>query len=123
VEDNPDARTALSELLELWGHEVSTAPDGLQGLSAAIAQRPDVALVDIGLPGLDGYRLASELRTRAGRDLRLVALTGYGGPEGRNRALAAGFDVHLVKPVQPDELARTLASLPPAAPAKDSSAA
>ncbi|MBF5045263.1 response regulator [Aggregicoccus sp. 17bor-14] len=122
VEDNPDARASLRELLELWGHSVETAPDGLQGLSAAVSSRPDVALVDIGLPGLDGYRLASELRARAGQDIRLVAITGYGGPEGHNRALAAGFDVHLVKPVQPDELARTLAALP-VAPAKDSSAA
>jgi two-component system, sensor histidine kinase len=120
VEDNPDARASLRELLELWGHRVDTAPDGLAGLSVAVAQRPEVALVDIGLPGLDGYRLASELRARAGEAIRLVAITGYGGPEGRNRALAAGFDVHLVKPVQPDELARTLAALPLA---KDSSAA
>jgi two-component system, sensor histidine kinase len=122
VEDNPDARQSMRELLELWGHRVDTAPDGLAGLSTAVAQRPDVALVDIGLPGLDGYRLASELRARAGEAIRLVAITGYGGPEGRNRALAAGFDVHLVKPVQPDELARTLAALPLSA-AKDSSAA
>ncbi len=124
VEDNPDARQSLHELLELWGHEVTPAPDGLSGLSLAVTRRPEVALVDIGLPGLDGYRLAHELRARVGEHIRLVAITGYGGPEGRNRALAAGFDVHLVKPVQPEELARTLAGLPPAGAAeKDSSAA
>jgi two-component system, sensor histidine kinase len=122
VEDNPDARQSLRELLELWGHRVDTAPDGLQGLSVAVARQPEVALVDIGLPGLDGYRLAHELRVRAGQHIRLVAITGYGGPEGRNRALAAGFDVHLVKPVQPEELARTLAQLP-LAPEQGSSAA
>jgi CheY-like chemotaxis protein len=124
VEDNPDARQSLHELLELWGHQVTTAPDGLSGLSLAVTRRPEVALVDIGLPGLDGYRLAHELRARVGEHIRLVAITGYGGPEGRNRALAAGFDVHLVKPVQPEELARTLAGLPPPGAAeKDSSAA
>ncbi|NTX05640.1 response regulator [Myxococcus sp. CA040A] len=111
VEDNPDARQAMRELLELWGHQVEEAPDGLRGVELAVQRRPELALVDIGLPGLDGYRVAQELRSRVGRDIRLVAITGYGGPEGHDRALKAGFDLHIVKPVKPDELDRLLSSL------------
>jgi signal transduction histidine kinase len=111
VEDNPDARQAMRELLELWGHDVEVAPDGLQGVELAVRKPPELALVDIGLPGLDGYRVARELRMRIGRDIRLVAITGYGGPEGHDRALEAGFDLHIVKPVKPDELDRLLSNL------------
>jgi signal transduction histidine kinase len=111
VEDNSDARQALKDLLELWGHEVEVAQDGLGGVARALEARPDVALVDIGLPGLDGYRVAQELRARIGEAIRLVAITGYGGPEDRHRALQAGFDHHLVKPVKPDELDRLLTDL------------
>jgi CheY-like chemotaxis protein len=75
---------------------------------------PDVALIDIGLPGLDGYQVARALRAAEGRRIRLIALTGYGQPEDRQRALDAGFDAHLVKPVDVDELARVLAEEPPA---------
>lgn len=111
VEDNADARQAMRELLELWGHHVEVSPDGLQGVELAVKKRPELALVDIGLPGLDGYRVAQELRTRVGNDIRLVAITGYGGPEGHDRALKAGFDLHIVKPVKPDELDRLLSNL------------
>lgn len=111
VEDNPDARQAMRELLELWGHHVEVAPDGLKGVELAVKQRPELALVDIGLPGLDGYRVAQELRTRVGNSIRLVAITGYGGPEGQDKALKAGFDLHIVKPVKPDELDRLLSNL------------
>ncbi|MFP2909297.1 response regulator [Pyxidicoccus sp. 3LFB2] len=111
VEDNPDARQAMRDLLELWGHQVVVAPDGLQGVALALTQSPELALVDIGMPGMDGYRVAEELRSRVGQRIRLVAITGYGGPEGQDRALRAGFDLHLVKPVKPDELDRVLSTL------------
>ena len=111
VEDNSDARQALKDLLELWGHQVQVAQDGLDGVALALEARPELALVDIGLPGLDGYRVAQELRTQVGESIRLVAITGYGGPEDRHRALQAGFDHHLVKPVKPDELDRLLTEL------------
>jgi signal transduction histidine kinase/ActR/RegA family two-component response regulator len=110
IEDNADAREAVQILLEIWGHEVQSAADGHRGLAIAQAWNPQVALVDIGLPGLDGYALAGRLRDLpAGRQLFLVALTGYGQPADRQRALAAGFDAHLVKPVDADELAGVLA--------------
>ncbi|WP_224240371.1 response regulator [Hyalangium gracile] len=111
VEDNSDARQALKDLLELWGHQVEVAHDGMDGVAMALEGRPDLALVDIGLPGLDGYRVAQELRARVGEEIRLVAITGYGGPEDRHRAIQAGFDHHLVKPVKPDELDRLLTDL------------
>jgi signal transduction histidine kinase len=111
VEDNSDARQAMRDLLELWGHQVTVAPDGVQGVALALQQTPELALVDIGLPGLDGYRVAEELRSRVGQSIRLVAITGYGGPEGHDRALKAGFDLHLVKPVKPDDLDRLLSVL------------
>ncbi|MDC0712141.1 response regulator [Stigmatella sp. ncwal1] len=111
VEDNSDARQALQDLLELWGHRVQVAQDGMEGLTLALEIRPDLALVDIGLPGLDGYRVAKELRARVGQNIRLVAITGYGGPEDRSRALQAGFDHHMVKPVRPDDLNQLLLNL------------
>jgi signal transduction histidine kinase len=111
VEDNSDARQALKDLLELWGHQVEVAQDGVDGVAMALQARPELALVDIGLPGLDGYRVAQELRARVGEEIRLVAITGYGGPEDRHRALQAGFDHHLVKPVNPAELDRLITDL------------
>ncbi|WNG53739.1 response regulator [Archangium gephyra] len=111
VEDNADARQSLQDLLETWGHRVEVAADGLRGLELAVQLTPEVALVDIGLPGLDGYRVAEELRAKIGRGIRLVALTGYGGTEDRSRAREAGFDLHLVKPVKPDDLSRLLSEL------------
>jgi signal transduction histidine kinase/DNA-binding response OmpR family regulator len=110
VEDNADARQMLRTLLELGGHEVHDTPDGRSGLDAAAEVRPDVALIDIGLPGMDGYELARHLRERDPR-VHLVAVTGYGQPEDRRRALGAGFSAHLVKPVAPEELERVLAEL------------
>lgn len=104
VEDLDDAREAIGELLSLAGFEVALAADGVAALEMAAAQPPQVALVDIGLPGLDGYEVARALRQRHGRDLRLIAMTGYGQEEDRRRALQAGFDQHLVKPVDPLKL-------------------
>src|SRR5262245_31743260 len=100
VEDNADAREMLSAALRLQGHEVHVATDGPEAVSAAFALEPDAALVDIGLPGFDGYEVARRIRAgRNGRTTRLVALTGYGQPEDRRRTRDAGFDEHLVKPV------------------------
>ncbi len=117
VEDHPDARESLRLLLALEGHEVDEAADGTSALDKIIALRPDVALVDIGLPGLDGYSLAQAVRAApGGKSLFLVALTGYGQPEDRRRAIAAGFDAHLVKPVEPDRLRQILAEATPRSP-------
>ncbi|MFN3652153.1 MAG: ATP-binding protein [Armatimonadota bacterium] len=113
VEDNPDGRETLRDLLELWGYEVRLAEDGEEGLRMALADPPDIALLDIGLPKLDGYHLARELARRLdGTRPRMIAMTGYGQPEDRRRALSSGFDDHLVKPVDPDELRRVLEQLP-----------
>ena len=99
AEDNPDGRATLCALLELQGHEVATAEDGLRGVQKALAYHPEVAFIDIGLPGLDGYQVAQQLRKALGHDVFLIAYTAYNQPEDRQRAYAAGFDAYLVKPV------------------------
>jgi signal transduction histidine kinase/CheY-like chemotaxis protein len=106
VEDNADAREMLRALLELGGHRVRTAEDGEAGVAAVETFRPEVVLVDLGLPKLDGYEVARRIRARAagGRRPLLVALTGYGLAEDRDRALAAGFDAHVVKPADETSL-------------------
>jgi signal transduction histidine kinase/DNA-binding response OmpR family regulator len=112
VEDNPDIRETLKDLLELHGHRVEEASDGRAAVDMVLSQRPQVALVDIGLPELDGYKVAELVRASAGgANTRLVALTGYGHPEDRKRALEAGFDAHLVKPVSSDDLSQVLKKL------------
>jgi CheY-like chemotaxis protein len=109
VEDNPDGRESLRDLLEIWGHQVEVAETGPDGVRQALDSHPDVALIDIGLPGLDGNEVAQRIRSALDDDrMALVAMTGYGQPEDRRRALQAGFDAYLVKPVDPEELARTL---------------
>jgi CheY-like chemotaxis protein len=101
---------ALRWWLEAEGHEVEVAEDGPRGIELARRYRPDIALIDIGLPGLNGYQVARELRgAENDRTIHLVALTGYGRPEDRRRASEAGFDAHLTKPVEPEELHRVLA--------------
>ena len=100
VEDSADARQSLQLLLELAGHVVETSEDGPSGLAKLDAFRPEVALIDLGLPGIDGYTLARMARDNPEtRAIRLVAVTGYGQAEDRQRALAAGFDLHVTKPV------------------------
>jgi signal transduction histidine kinase/CheY-like chemotaxis protein len=111
VEDNADARESLRMLLELQGHRVVTAPDGLIGLELLKRHRPPVAIVDIGLPGLDGYRFAMAARSELGAELLLVAVTGYGARSDERRARDAGFDLHLAKPVDLRELEAALASV------------
>jgi CheY-like chemotaxis protein len=109
VEDNADARETLSMLLELAGHRVHAAVDGPEGLRAALEVRPDIMLVDIGLPQMDGYEVARQLRRADGEHQPyMIAITGYGSPEDRQRALDAGFDAHLVKPVDFDALTTVL---------------
>ncbi len=109
VEDDDDVRMAMRALLEAWGNDVSEMADGLSGLEFAMTYEPDLILVDIGLPGLDGYEFAREYRKRIGEQgATLVAVTGYGHPEDRARALGAGFDSHLVKPISADELRAVL---------------
>jgi CheY-like chemotaxis protein len=111
VEDNDDARETLRTLLELWHNTVEEATDGPSGIEAAQRFKPDVAIIDVGLPGLDGYAVARYLRASAGaKRTRLVALTGYGAPKDALRAREAGFEAHLVKPVDPDRLAQILAT-------------
>jgi signal transduction histidine kinase len=117
VEDNQDAQDALRCLLEIWGHDVMVAGDGVAGIRLATTNRPDIALVDLGLPTVDGYEVARQVRATLGAaSPLLIALTGYGAPEQRSQALAAGFDLHIVKPVEPDRLSALLeeyAATPP----------
>jgi signal transduction histidine kinase/CheY-like chemotaxis protein len=111
IEDNIDARQSLRTLLEHEGHRVEEAADGAGGLARAETTRPDIVLVDIGLPGMDGYEVARRIRSQRGAAPILVAITGYGQADDRRRSLAAGFDAHLTKPVSPDHLAHVLAGL------------
>ena len=114
VEDSRDSRDMLRVLLEHAGHDVHEAADGPSGVEAVLRVQPDVALVDVGLPGLDGYELARQVRAQAGgRTVRLVALTGYGLPDDQRRSREAGFDAHLVKPVDPARLAAVIADTDP----------
>lgn len=112
IEDNLDGRESLCELLELWGHRVEVAETGPEGLRKALDEGIDVALVDIGLPGMDGNEVARRVRAlRAPDRLALIAMTGYGQPQDRQRAFAAGFDVFLVKPVDPETLSQLLGAV------------
>jgi two-component system, chemotaxis family, CheB/CheR fusion protein len=109
VDDNIDAREALARLLEIAGHEVYQAGDGPGGLEEASRSRPDVAIVDIGLPGMNGFELARRLKTGA-PNLRLIALTGYGQGDHRRLGDEAGFETYLIKPVAFETLQRALAN-------------
>jgi CheY-like chemotaxis protein len=109
VDDCPDTRASLHILLELWGFEVREAADGPSALAEASAFQPEAVLLDIGLPGLDGYQVARRLRQMFGRgQVLLVAVTGYGRESDQARARAAGFDHHLLKPVPDLDLLRDL---------------
>jgi signal transduction histidine kinase/CheY-like chemotaxis protein len=112
AEDGEDTRESLGILLRTWNHQVIFASDGPEALRMARESHPDVALIDIGLPGCDGYAVAREIRGEGSgwsRAVRLVALTGYGQSSDKTRALEAGFDVHLLKPVDPVELQGVIA--------------
>jgi signal transduction histidine kinase/ActR/RegA family two-component response regulator len=114
VDDNRDLAESLGMVLRLWGHDVKVVYDGPGALAAAREYRPDVIFLDIGLPGLDGYEVARRLRGPLGfRDARVVAITGYGREEDRRKAREAGFDMHLTKPVDPEDLQKLLQSTEP----------
>jgi CheY-like chemotaxis protein len=113
VEDNDDSREILEKLLRMDGHRVSVAADGVSGYEAVRRQRPDVVLLDIGLPGMDGYQVAQRIRAELpNHPVRLVALTGYGRAEDHAAVMRAGFDEHLIKPVGPRELSHVLRKRP-----------
>ncbi|PQO94049.1 hybrid sensor histidine kinase/response regulator [Massilia phosphatilytica] len=118
IEDNDDGREMMATMLASFGYPVLQAGDGLEGVRVACAEQPDVALVDIGLPGIDGYEVARRLRQEAAtHGIRLIALTGYGLAEDQRRVLEAGFDLHLVKPVELNALLEQLADARDAAAA------
>jgi CheY-like chemotaxis protein len=114
VDDNIDSAKSLTVLLDLGGHETRSAYDGLEAVEAAISFRPDVVLLDIGLPELNGYDVARKIREQPwGQRVVLVALTGWGQEEDRRRSKEAGFNHHLTKPVDPLALKKLLAGLSP----------
>ncbi|HJT78286.1 MAG TPA: response regulator [Gemmataceae bacterium] len=116
VDDNRDAADSLALLLPLWGHAVRVAYDGPAALEAVRAYRPEVVLLDLGLPGMTGYEVAGRLRREPGLEkVVLVAVSGYGQEADRRRTRGAGFRDHLVKPVDPGDLRQLLAGLCPAA--------
>ena len=104
VDDSVDSAETIAELLRLWGHDVCIAHDGEEALRRAREILPDVVLLDIGLPGLDGYAVAAQLRSEGLPKRLLVAITGYSELDDRDRMKEAGFDRHLVKPVEPSAL-------------------
>ena len=111
IDDNSDIRESLGLILTMWGHNVEFAQSGTEGLRRAYEMKPDIALIDIGLPELNGYDVAREIRgieTAWAKAVTLVALTGYGRETDRDQALQAGFDCHLVKPIDPEALASRL---------------
>jgi len=112
IEDNEDGREMLRTLLTLRGHDVYEAADGPSGVDMACAVEADLALIDIGLPGCDGYEVARRIRASPkGKGLVLIAITGYGQPEDRDRALEAGFEAHIVKPIDPHHLTAVIAEI------------
>lgn len=113
VEDNDDAREMLREVLAMAGHSVGEAANGATGVDLARDVAPDLAIIDIGLPDIDGYEVARRVRAQSTRPISLIALTGFGQPEDLRRAREAGFDLHLVKPVTVERLDHAIATLEP----------
>ena len=117
VDDNPDTVTSLAILLEQSGNEIQSAQDGLEAVAVAETFRPDIVLLDLGLPKLNGYDTARRIRQQPwGKTMLLVAMTGWGQPEARRKSAEAGFNVHLVKPVGQDALMKLLATKGPGTP-------
>jgi CheY-like chemotaxis protein len=113
VDDNRLSSKSTAMLLRLMGHEPAAAHDGFEGIESAKTFRPDVILLDIGLPRLNGYEVARRIRQEPwGKDIFLIATTGFGQDEDRRRSSAAGFDDHIVKPVNVAELEKKLSDLP-----------
>ena len=113
VEDNPDVRDLLALKLRRLGHSVESAGDGDEGINLLLQLRPDLAMVDLGLPGKDGYQVARETREKLGQDVILVAVSGFGQPEDKRRALESGFDEHLTKPADVRDIESVLQRYPP----------
>lgn len=110
ADDNTDSAGSMAMILRILGHDARTAHDGLEVVAVATAFRPDVILLDIGMPELDGYEVCRRIRGEPwGSSISIIALTGWGGEEDRRRSLEAGFDHHLVKPVDPIEVEKLLA--------------
>jgi CheY-like chemotaxis protein len=110
AEDIPDAAEMMRLMIECMGHEVRVAVDGVQAVAIALEFDPHIALLDIGMPRMDGYEAARRIRAALGRRVILVALTGWGQEEDQRRAYAAGFDRHVTKPAEPDVLESLIAS-------------
>jgi CheY-like chemotaxis protein len=108
VDDNVDSAEMMLMLLGSMGHEAQLAHDGKSALALVAAHHPQVVLLDIGLPDMDGYEVARQIRARHSEPMRIIALTGWGQDEARQRAREAGFDHHLTKPTDPDMLERLL---------------
>ena len=113
VEDNKDVRDLLHLRLKRLGHDVVEAPDGLEGLRIVLKEKPDLALVDLGLPGIDGFEVAKGVREKLGDGVVLVAVSGFGQPEDKRRALEAGFDEHITKPADVKDIETILKRFPP----------
>ncbi len=109
VDDNQDIADCLSTLMQRRGFDVRVAYDGSTAVELAVADKPSVVLLDIGLPGLDGYEVCRQMRQRGLTDTRIIAVTGYGMDRDRKRSKEAGFDVHAVKPVRLDTLLELIA--------------
>ena len=110
AEDIPDAAEMMRLMIECMGHEVVVAADGVQAVELAEKYHPQIALLDIGMPRMDGYEEARRIRTALGRRVVLVALTGWGQEQDQRRAYSAGFDYHVTKPAEPDALESLIAS-------------
>jgi CheY-like chemotaxis protein len=111
VDDNDDVRETLTELLRLLGHEVAGAASGTEALEQAPAYAPEIVLLDLGLPDVDGCEVARRMRDLPAYDATvLIALTGYGQDEDKRRVAEAGFDMHLIKPIEPSDLEKVIAS-------------
>jgi CheY-like chemotaxis protein len=109
VDDNHDAAESLAKLLSLGGHRVTMAHDAEGGLTLALAEKPELLFLDLGMPGMDGYELCRQARARGLTEARIIALSGYGQSRDLQRSKAAGFDGHSIKPVELPALMRLLA--------------
>lgn len=113
VEDNSDVRALLRLKLSRLGHEVADASDGIAGLEKVLLEKPDLALVDLGLPGIDGFEVARAVREKLGTSVILVAVSGFGQPDDKRRAIEAGFDEHITKPADVNDIENVLRRFPP----------
>lgn len=113
VEDNTDVRALLHLKLKRLGHTVAEAKDGIEGAKIVLREKPDLALVDLGLPGMDGFAVAREVREKLGNDVVLVAVSGFGQPDDKRKAMEAGFDEHITKPADVKDIENVLNRYPP----------